>query len=117
LRAYRWPGNVRELSHELERAIVFEESPELDFAHLPASAGAPPPPPPAAAAATGGSWLDESFRFPEEGFRLEETIDQLMQKALDQAEGNVSAAARLLGVPRDYVRYRVNQKNRKPDGN
>ena len=34
LRAHRWPGNVRELAHELERAIVFEDSAVLDFAHL-----------------------------------------------------------------------------------
>src|SRR4030095_2608704 len=34
LLSYRWPGNVRELAHELERAIVFEESTELDFLHL-----------------------------------------------------------------------------------
>ena len=40
-----------------------------------------------------------------------------MRLALDQADGNVSAAARLLGVPRDFVRYRLGQKTRKPDGN
>ena len=40
-----------------------------------------------------------------------------MALALAQADGNVSAAARLLGVPRDYVRYRLGPKARKTDGN
>src|SRR5439155_1604396 len=39
LRAAPWPGNVRELAHELERAVVFEEARELDFAHLPGASG------------------------------------------------------------------------------
>jgi len=34
LLASPWPGNVRELAHELERAVVFEETGELHFAHL-----------------------------------------------------------------------------------
>ena len=42
LETYSWPGNVRELSHELERAIVFDESAELRFSNL-ATAGAPGP--------------------------------------------------------------------------
>lgn len=28
---YAWPGNVRELAHELERAVVFDDKPELEF--------------------------------------------------------------------------------------
>ena len=49
------------------------------------------------------------FEFPDEGFSLEGTINEIIQRAVNQSEGNVSAAARLLGVPRDYIRYR--QKN------
>ncbi|HJN81409.1 MAG TPA: helix-turn-helix domain-containing protein, partial [Verrucomicrobiota bacterium] len=35
------------------------------------------------------------------------TIHELIQRAIEQAGGNVSAAARLLGVSRDYIRYRL----------
>jgi DNA-binding protein Fis len=42
-----------------------------------------------------------------EGFCLDAAIDRFLQVALQRAGGNVSAAARLLGVPRDYVRYRL----------
>ncbi|MDP6892976.1 MAG: helix-turn-helix domain-containing protein [Verrucomicrobiota bacterium] len=31
---------------------------------------------------------------------------KIIQHAIDQSGGNVSAAARLLDVPRDYIRYR-----------
>ena len=58
--------------------------------------------------ATGGL-LNAGFEFPQDGFSLEGTINEIIQRAIDQSGGNVSAAARLLGVPRDYIRYR--QKN------
>ena len=53
--------------------------------------------------------LQAGFEFPQEGFSLDGTIDEIIRHAIDQAGGNVSAAARLLGVSRDYIRYR--QKN------
>ena len=56
-------------------------------------------------------WLNKSYCFPEEGFDLEKEILRLIQLGIDQSKGNISAAARLLGVPRDYLRYRL----RKPD--
>ncbi len=95
LRAHRWPGNVRELAHEIERALVFEPDDGLQFRAL------------ASDARPSAGWLNEHFTFPAEGFSLEQAIDTLIRRALDQAGGNVSAAARLLGVSRDYVRYRL----------
>jgi len=100
LRAYPWPGNVRELAHELERAIVFEESEELDFANLqPASSLASLDGP--------DGWLNPAYQFPEHGFDLEQAIRRLIDQALAQTNQNVSAAARRLGVTRDYLRYRL----------
>lgn len=95
LRAARWPGNVRELAHEIERALVFHPDDGLAFKSLDSTARA------------GAGWLNDHFQFPAEGFSLEHAIDLLVCRALDQAGGNVSAAARLLGVSRDYVRYRL----------
>jgi DNA-binding protein Fis len=31
--------------------------------------------------------------------------------AIAQTDGNISEAARILGVPRDYIRYRLKKKN------
>ena len=104
--AHRWPGNVRELAHEIERTIVFGGEQGLRFAHLGGG--------PLAAAASGaaGCWRND-FVFPERGFSMESAIDDLVEKAVRQADGNVSAAARLLGVSRDVVRYRL--KNGRED--
>jgi DNA-binding NtrC family response regulator len=102
LMSYRWPGNVRELEHELERAIVFEEGAALEFAHLQGEGQAV-----AVTTEKEGDWFDASFNFPAEGFSLEAAINRLIEHALAQSRDNVSAAARLLGVSRDYIRYRL----------
>src|SRR5688572_17504443 len=104
LLAHRWPGNVRELAHEIERAVVFGGERGLLFPQL------------AAAGDTGGrnpnsGWMRTEFVFPESGFLLESAIDELVGHAVKQADGNVSAAARLLGVSRDVVRYRLKGKH------
>ena len=112
LLGYGWPGNVRELSHELERALVFEDGDALNLDQLigaggkPAGKGPDPipsmePPPP------GGDWFNAGYQFPESGFSLEDAILRLIELALAQTKGNVSRAARKLGVSRDYLRYRL----------
>jgi two-component system, NtrC family, response regulator AtoC len=100
LSSHAWPGNVRELAHELERAIVFEDSNNLDFGHLRFAGGSED-------ASSEHSWFDPAFRFPDQGFDLEDAIRRLIDHALKQTDNNVSAAARLLGVTRDYLRYRL----------
>ena len=57
--------------------------------------------------AVADDWLNTSFSFPSSGFDLEKEILRLIRQAVDQTNGNVSEAARILGVPRDYVRYRL----------
>src|SRR6266540_4769997 len=102
LLAYPWPGNVRELAHEIERAIVFSDGDTLDFEHLETGASGS-----AAAPEESSHWFNPAFTFPAEGFLLEEAINRLIQHAIKQTGQNVSAAARLLGVSRDYLRYRM----------
>jgi transcriptional regulator with GAF, ATPase, and Fis domain len=95
---HRWPGNVRELAHEIERAVVFGGDRGMSFSHLTAGTENGQP---------TLSWMRPGFVFPESGFSLEQAIDQIVAQAVAQADGNVSAAARLLGVSRDVVRYRL----------
>ena len=103
LMAYSWPGNVRELSHELERALVFEDGSDLDFQNLARRSVTQP----AAVAISGTDWFNTAYVFPKEGFSLEDAILRLIDHALKQTNQNVSGAARLLGVSRDYLRYRL----------
>jgi DNA-binding NtrC family response regulator len=96
LLAQPWRGNIRELAHEIERAVMFSKDRALDFANL--GAGVAP---------TAGGWRNPAWRMPESGFSLDEAIDALIAEALRESNQNVSAAARRLGVTRDFVRYRL----------
>jgi DNA-binding NtrC family response regulator len=100
LMACQWPGNVRELAHELERAIVFEGGAELNLEQLQT-----PIDPNKTVAHT--EWLNPDFHFPPVGFVLDDAMAVLISRALKQTGNNVSAAARLLGVSRDFLRYRL----------
>jgi DNA-binding NtrC family response regulator len=91
---------VRELANELERAIVFEESEELQLDNLPTPVNTDTP-------LGEAGWLNPNFRLPAQGFSLEAALGVFIQQALKQSGNNVSAAARLLGVSRDYLRYRL----------
>ncbi|MCF7709182.1 MAG: sigma-54 dependent transcriptional regulator [Verrucomicrobia bacterium] len=102
--SHHWPGNVRELAHELERAVVFEDSNTLDFNNLAPSAA-----PAKSRTRETNDWFNEEFIFPESGFSMEDAINRIINHALEQTDNNVSAAARLLGVSRDYIRYRLEQ--------
>ncbi len=105
IRDHSWPGNVRELAHELERAVVFEEGDHLDLEQLPVQGK-----PKDRTAGGADGWFNAGYVFPDHGFVLEEAISQLIRHALRQANDNVSATARLLGVTRDYVRYRLTDR-------
>ncbi len=95
LLAQPWRGNVRELSHELERAVIFDHCDLLDLTHLgPAPAESPP-------------WRNPAWRLPETGFTIDGVIDDLVAEALRETQDNVSAAARRLGVTREFLRYRL----------
>jgi len=96
LRAHLWSGNIRELSHELERAVIFSDGQSLDFAAL-----GPLP------SSTAAGWRNPSWRLPAEGFSLDAAMDAFIAEAMRETEGNVSAAARRLGVTRDVLRHRL----------
>jgi DNA-binding NtrC family response regulator len=91
LEAYAWPGNVRELRHAVERALIMSDSPTLDGKDfLLAPAGAQP---------ADGLRLDD--------FNLETVEHRVIQAALDKHAGNVSRAARDLGITRASLYRRM----------
>jgi DNA-binding NtrC family response regulator len=96
LLAQPWRGNIRELAHEIERAVIFGAGAPLDFANLGGAAATP---------ACG--WRNPAWQMPKSGFSLDATVDELIAEALRDTDNNVSAAARQLGVTRDFVRYRL----------
>ena len=92
-RRYAWPGNVRELAHAVERLILLGTDRRIDAGALGLAAAAP------AVSADAGDALD--------GLTLEEAERRLITNALRGTEGNVSEAARRLGVTRMALRYRI----------
>jgi DNA-binding NtrC family response regulator len=105
LLAHSWTGNTRELIHELERTLVMsEKGKSLEI--LPARVSSVVH----QSELNHEDWLNPSFSFPKDGFDLEKEVVRLIQLGIQQSNGNISEAARLLGVPRDYIRYRLQKK-------
>jgi DNA-binding NtrC family response regulator len=98
LEAYSWPGNARELRNVLERALIMEDMTTILPEHLPVEIrGAVVP--------NGGS--DRIVRLPAEGFSMADVERDAIEQALMRTGGNVTGAARLLGLSRDTLRYRM----------
>jgi DNA-binding NtrC family response regulator len=108
--SYPWPGNIRELKNIVERIVLLEDDSVLRPAHLPDSIR------------SGGS--DTSRKsvvqqlevaigrpYPGDGIEFEELVRdtemELISKAMKEAGGNQSMAARLLRLKRDKLRYRL----------
>ena len=92
LLAHPWPGNVRELGHAVERGVLMAAGPEVRAADLALAA-------PAGDAATGLAAL--------ESMPLEEVERVLIGKAMQRHGGNVSHAARALGLSRSALYRRM----------
>jgi DNA-binding NtrC family response regulator len=90
LLAHPWPGNVRELDHAVERAVLLAEGG-------------------AVAAGDLGLRSAPSVASPLEEMSLEEAERVLIGRALERAGGNVSQAARALGLSRSALYRRIQQ--------
>jgi len=100
--AYAWPGNARELRNAIERATLLCDGGLITLEHLPIAQAATPP----GTRETNG-WLDPAVPLPVEGVNLDEIERILVQKALRQAKGNKSKAARLLRLTRAQLYVRL----------
>jgi DNA-binding NtrC family response regulator len=102
LTRYTWPGNVRELGNVIERAVLFSDAEPIRERDLGLPVG-PDSPGRVRRGPAGNIVLD----FPDEGLSLEAVERALLTAALAKAGGNRSGAARLLGISRDTLRYRL----------
>ena len=93
MQAYPWPGNVRELQHMVERAVILADGAAIepqDLAFSPSAEGAP-----------GGG------RLPTDTLDLETIERAAIRKALSDYGGNISQAARALGLTRKSLYRRI----------
>ncbi len=98
LMSYHWPGNVRELENVVERSILLAKGPRVEAADVRIDMGVARQ----RAAATSDHFLPE-------GMTLDEFEQSILREALKRANGNKSQAARLLGLTRNALRYRLAQ--------
>jgi len=96
LRGYPWPGNVRELRNVMERAVLLSTGQTLRSDDLVIGR-------PNRRAGQG------EFTLPTGGLNLRDLEDDLVRQALARADNNQTRAARLLGLSRDALRYRLDK--------
>ncbi|HDQ15056.1 MAG TPA: sigma-54-dependent Fis family transcriptional regulator [Sediminispirochaeta sp.] len=92
---YRWPGNVRELRNVIERAVVLSQHRFIEAADLPDDIRDHIEP--------AGNVSNEKNRHD----RLASAERSILEEALEEHRGNISAAAEALGVSRSTLRYRI----------
>jgi len=96
LQRYAWPGNVRELRNLCERLVILRPGCLIEPQNLPGELTRGPPSP-----------GRPRFQLPAEGLLLDELEVDMIRQALHRTEGNRSRAARLLGITRDALLYRI----------
>src|ERR1039457_2872840 len=96
LLGYHWPGNVRELENVLERSMVLANGAILEAGDVKLDTA------PAARFTVADNFLPE-------GTTLDQYEQSIIREALRRANGNKSQAARMLGLTRNALRYRLSQ--------
>jgi DNA-binding NtrC family response regulator len=93
---YHWPGNVRELENVIERSMVLASGSVLEAGDIKLDLAPKPR-------------LASVDNFLPEGMTLDDYERSIIREALHRADGNKSQAARLLGLTRNALRYRLSQ--------
>lgn len=100
LRAYPWPGNIRELQNVFEAAFALTDGDAIELAALP---------PMIAQAAEGTAHGPTTTPPLTASGRLEDLAQHAILDAVEKSRGNLTAAARMLGIARStlYVKLAV----------
>jgi len=108
LRDYHWPGNIRELGNMIERGIILaDHGGQIEASHLF---------PNMASEQQSDDRVEHNLegladQLLENGCELAALEQVLIDRALDRAGGNVTRAARLLGLSRATLDYRLKKRN------
>ncbi len=109
MRTHSWPGNVRELINVVKRAAILCENGTITPSDLSLSMGSPdvvggsPRPLDTTSAAVVGDAISFGANLPD----FDQIERALIVEALKRAAGNVSLAAKLIGLNRGALRYRI----------
>jgi two-component system, NtrC family, response regulator AtoC len=104
LLTYSWPGNVRELRTAIEHGVVMARGTKLTLRDLPpnvrAATGADLP---------GGITPAKAFSEKSSALDLHETEKRLIMQALATTNGNITKAAKKLGISRRTLHRKINE--------
>jgi DNA-binding NtrC family response regulator len=98
LNAYPWPGNVRELKNFAERMLILFSGRRVEVENLPNEFRNQ---------RKQCTVKEGNFVLPEQGLSMDQLEADLIEQALSKTLGNRSKAARLLGLTRDTLLYRM----------
>lgn len=96
--SHPWPGNVRELQNTIERSVILLTGNKLTTAIVGRRFSS-------IESISNSHHAD--FHVPNAGFDLDEHVRGLINQALHRSNGNKSAAAKMLGISRATLRYRI----------
>ena len=100
---YEWPGNIRELRNFVERIMILETKETIEFQDLPRAMRDGASLSPSGVRATEAN----AVSMPVGSMTLEEMEREAIVRALEQVSHNQVRAAKLLGISRDTLRYRM----------
>src|SRR5437773_2823364 len=107
---FHWPGNVRELENIIERAVALFAGTVIDVGDIQLDVSAWQPWSLAAGAnSTGPNTASPAAPVLPDGMTLERYEDEIIREAVRRAGGNKSQAARMLGLSRNALRYRLSK--------
>jgi DNA-binding NtrC family response regulator len=110
LLTYNWPGNVRELRTAIEHGVVMTTGPKITIRDLPPSLRQA-----AGAALPRGISPARAFGEKVSPLDIHETERKLILQALATTNGNVTAAAKKLGISRRTLHRKINELNAKKE--
>jgi two-component system response regulator AtoC len=106
LLSYNWPGNVRELRTAIEHGVVMATGPKITVRDLPMALRQA-----AGTASPRGVSAAKAFEEKSSPLDLHETERRLIMQALATTNGNVTAAAKKLGISRRTLHRKINEMN------
>jgi DNA-binding NtrC family response regulator len=98
LMEHPWTGNVRELRNAIERVMLMEDGPEITKSHLDFLTKTAP---------LSGEADSQTWKIPPSGLNIDDITRDLIIQALDRCGGNRAQAAKLLGMSRPTMIYRI----------
>jgi len=106
LLTYNWPGNVRELRTAIEHGVVMATGSKITARELPMNVRQA-----TGATLPGGITPSKAFGEKSSAFDIHQTEKRLVMQALAATNGNITAAAKKLGISRRTLHRKINEMN------